>query len=117
MSSPIDFQRVLRFAVRTPEQETLPAKTIAKNTFWGLGDRYWQQIIPERDHPLDPMVYDQHSYKGVRQEPSFSDSLYKGCTFAAEHLTEPLTVDFYRKLHRVLCAHFQGLATQIEFTL
>lgn len=91
----------------------LPTKKEAETIFWGLGERFWMQIIDGEDHQYGAMVFDEGLHGGVK-EPGFFASLKSGCEFASEHLGERLTIHFYRELHRRLCAHFRGEATQTE---
>ena len=94
----------------------LPTKEEAKKVFWGLGDRFWMQIIDGKNHQHGPRVYDEGLHKGDK-EPGFFASLKKGCLFASEHFGEKLTVSFYRELHKNLCAHFNGKNTCTEIGL
>lgn len=85
----------------------LPTKKEAECIFWGLHDRFWKQIIDGKYHKYGPMVFDE-ALHGHDKEPGFFSSLKSGCEFASSHLTEELTVIFYKELHKNLCAHFQG---------
>lgn len=88
----------------------LTQKQQAEKKFWGLGDRFWMQIIDGKFHKFGHLVFDKGLHKGVK-EPGFSDSLRDGCTFAAAHLGDKLSVNFYKELHKKLCSHFNGQAT------
>lgn len=80
-------------------------KEQAQQVFWKLGDNFWKQIIDGRYIQFGPRVFDEGLHGNVK-EPGFFASLKEGCKFASENLTEKLTVDFYKKLHKILCAHF-----------
>lgn len=85
-------------------------KEEAQTVFCSLGDDFWKQIIDGEYHEFGSRVFDEGLHGGVR-EPGFLASLVQGCEFASEHLTERLSIDFYKKLHQKLCAHFKGTAT------
>ncbi|MBS0649727.1 MAG: Fic family protein [Verrucomicrobia bacterium] len=90
--------------------ETFPAKPSkeeAHKIFWKLGDDFWKQIIDGKCHSFGHLVFDQGLH-GSTKEPGFFDSLKIGCHFASEHLSEPLTISFYKDLHKKLCSHFKG---------
>jgi hypothetical protein len=91
------------------------SKEDAQKKFWGLGDRFWMQMIDGKHHKYGPMVYDQ-ALHGRDKEPGFFQSLKNGCQFAADHLSEKLTVQFYKDLHKILCAHFNGKENDTEIT-
>lgn len=93
----------------------IPSKEQAKEAFWGLGDRFWMQTIDGKFHLHGPFVFDRGLHGGVI-EPGFLESLKKGCEFAAEHLTEKLTVSFYKGLHQGLCSHFKGEENNTEIS-
>lgn len=82
----------------------------AKKTYWGLGDRFWMQIIDGKFHVHGAMVFDEALHKGDK-EPGFFASLQEGCRFASEHLGEKPTIHFYKELHKKLCSHFKGEET------
>ena len=86
---------------------SLPSKEQAQRTFWGLGNEFWKQIIDGKFHECGPNVFDQGLHYGTVEE-GFFRSLKSGCEFASQHLTEKPTVQFYKNLHRKLCAHFKG---------
>lgn len=79
----------------------------ALKTFWGLGDRWWEQFIDGKFHCHRSMVFDRGLHRSLK-ESGYLQSLLIGAQFAADHLGEPLTLDFYKGLHRNLCQHFQG---------
>lgn len=95
------------------EIEGLPSLMEAKKTFWRLGDRFWMQIIDGKYHQYGPMVFDDALHKGPK-EAGFFNSLKNGCEFASEYLTEKPTVNFYKELHKKLCAHFKGSETKTK---
>lgn len=86
----------------------LPTKEEAKNVFFGLGEEYWKQMIDGKFHKYGKEVFDKGLHNPNKKEPGFLSSLQSGCQFAADHLTEDLSVDFYKSLHKTLCAHFEG---------
>lgn len=83
------------------------SKAQAEKTFWGLGDKFWMQMIDGKFHQYGPMVFDEGLH-GREKELGFFNSLKTGCDFAAAHLTEKPTLHFYKELHKKLCAHFTG---------
>lgn len=104
------------FSVYSPQEtKGKPSKEQAQRTFWGLGDRFWMQMIDGKYHQYGPMVFDEALHKGSK-EPGFFASLKKGCEFAAEHLGEKLTVVFYKQLHKELCSHFKGEENNTQMT-
>lgn len=90
-----------------------PSIEALKKTFWGLESHFWMQIMDGKYHQYGPMVFDEALHKGPK-EPGFFNSLKNGCDFATEHLGEKPTVHFYKKLHKILCAHFKGEDTCTE---
>lgn len=89
----------------------------AKETYWGLKDRFWMQIIDAKYHEHGPMVFDEATHEGPK-EPGFFASLQEGCRYASEHLGEKPSIHFYKELHKKLCAHFKGKenATEMDAT-
>lgn len=94
---------------RTALQEInlVPSKEQAHKTFWSLGNEFWMQIIDGKYHQHGPMVFDDSLHQGFK-EPGFFNSLKNGCEFASQHLTEKLSMQFYKDLHKILCSHFKG---------
>jgi hypothetical protein len=92
-------------------QEKIEAQ--ARDVFWGLGEDFWKQIIDGEFHEFGPLVFDEGLHGGDK-EPGFFESLKSGCNFASEHLKEKLSIDFYKQLHKKLCAHFKGKETNTE---
>ncbi|MGC2595314.1 MAG: Fic family protein [Rhabdochlamydiaceae bacterium] len=93
------------------EIDPRPSKEQMQKVFWGLGERFWMQIIDGKYHEFGCMVFDQGLHGGAI-EPGFFESMKQGCQFASDHLSQPLTIDFYKELHRKLCAHFKGDETE-----
>src|SRR5690349_8777594 len=87
----------------------------AKATFWGLGDNYWMQMIDGKYHQFGPEVFDK-ALHGKVAEPGFLASLKAGFQYASDSIGEPLTTDFYKNLHKTLCAHFKGEETNTEMS-
>jgi hypothetical protein len=108
--------RILPKRVQTlQEVDMLPSKEQAQKTFWGLGDQFWMQIIDGKYHYYGPKVFDEGLHNG-EVEPGFLESLKNGCEFVSEHLCEKLTVEFYKDLHKKLCAHFKGAENSTEIS-
>jgi hypothetical protein len=84
-----------------------PPLQVLKQIYWSLGDDWWKQIIDGDCHFLGPEVFDKGLHGGP-VEPGFLASLRKGMEFSAEQLQQPLTLDSYCALHRILCAHLHG---------
>ncbi len=99
-----------------PNSEEAPKQT-PYEVFWGLGDNWWKQFIDGKYHQYGPRVFDTGAHQGP-VEPGFYDSLRSACLYASEHLDpqEKLTIPFYRQIHRLACAHFNGKATSTEMT-
>ncbi len=115
-SSVFSYSASQTFSVYSSQETAgIPSKEQAQRTFWGLGDRFWMQMIDGKYHRYGPMVFDEALHKRSK-EPGFFASLKKGCEFAAEHLTEKLTVPFYRQLHKELCSHFKGDENDTKMT-
>lgn len=89
-------------------QQVLPAfdRKAAEETFWGLKDQFWKQIIDGRFHKDGPMVFDE-GLSGTK-EPGFFKSMQEGCRYAASCLGDKPTVHFYKQLHGRMCSHFRG---------
>lgn len=89
-------------------QQTAPTfdRKAAEETFWGLKDQFWKQIIDGRFHQYGPMVFDE-GLSGTK-EPGFFKSMKDGCEYASNCLGEKPTVLFYKELHRRMCSHFMG---------
>lgn len=105
-SSEVSFQN---FRV-TPESNFVfkgPSVAEAKKVFWKLGDKFWMQIIDGEFHDFGCQVFDKGLHGGPK-EPGFFLSLYYGCVFASNSLLDAPNVEFYKNLHKVLCAHFRG---------
>lgn len=82
----------------------------AKEVFNALGKNWWKQIFDGQYHKWGAKVFDKGLHKRRIKEPGFYQSALNAFNFASEHLSEPLTVDFYCSLHQKACAHFQGRA-------
>lgn len=89
------------------------SKEQSQEKFWKLRDKFWMQVIDGKYHQHGPMVFDEALHKGSK-EPGFFNSLKNGCEFASQHLTEKLSVQFYKDLHKILCAHFKGKENDTE---
>lgn len=100
---------------QAPLQEcnSVPSKEQAHEQFWNLQDKFWMQIIDGKFHQYGPMVFDEALHKRDK-EPGFFNSLKNGCEFASQHLNEKLSVQFYKELHKILCAHFKGKENNTE---
>jgi hypothetical protein len=75
-----------------------------ERVFWGLGERWWMQVIDGRFHHLGAQVFDR-GRPGRDPEPGYYHSIERASHYAAEHVREPLTLPFYQKLHQLACAH------------
>lgn len=80
----------------------------AQQTYWKLGDEWWKQIIDGECHSFGPLVFDLGLHDDKKVEPGFLASLKDGMNYASANLCQPLTIEFYRELHRQLCTHFMG---------
>ncbi len=81
-------------------------KESAEEVYCGLDKNWWKQLYDGKYQHFGPEVFD----KGLhgRAEPGFYESAFKAFEFAKRHLTEKLSLEFYRDLHKEACAHFQG---------
>lgn len=78
------------------------------NIFWGLKDNWWKQIIDGKYHKYGPKVFDEGTHGG-KSEPGFYDGIKNACEYAITQIDQPLTVEFYKKIHHIACVHFVGV--------
>lgn len=90
--------------------EKLKSITKAKANFWGLGDFWWKAIIDPSYHHLGRYVFDENLHRVV-QEKGYYESAKNAYQFVGKGLMAPLTVEFYKKIHKIACAHFDGFRT------
>ena len=88
-------------------QEPTPLEQ-ARQTFNRLGERWWMQVIDGEFHQYGPNVFDHGLHKSQLVEPGYYLSMKNAHDFADAHLMEPLSVQFYKTLHAIACAHFTG---------
>lgn len=81
--------------------------------FWGLKNNWWMQIFDGRFHKYGLMVFDEGLH-GKIKEPGFLASIENACRYASRHLGKLPTVQFYKKVHLIACAHFDGEVTNIK---
>lgn len=82
-----------------------------KKIYWGLGkENKWMECIDGVYHDLGKNVFDEglHRYKN---EPGFISSMEKAFEFVQDFLSSKIDADWYLKLHKVTCAHFDGHKT------
>jgi hypothetical protein len=89
-------------------------KSQAKMIFSGLKQNSWKQIYDAKWQKHGPLVFDKGLHGG-HIEPGYYQSILNAHQFAEKHLCEPLTINFYRKLHQVACAHFKGAENSTHF--
>jgi hypothetical protein len=84
----------------SPEQSYL--------TFWKLGQSYWKQIIDGPLQQLTKWVFDFARHAGP-EEPGYLSGIHEASHFASTKvINEKNAVEFYKKVHRLACAHFDG---------
>lgn len=77
----------------------------SRDVFWGLQDNWWKQIYDGRVHHYGREVFDKGLHKGP-VEPGYYDSIEKASQYAASLLGTPLTLEIYKTIHSLACAHF-----------
>lgn len=83
-----------------------------KQTYYGLGDNLWKQIIDGKDHQYGKDVYDQGLHRRSKAEQGYLKGVISGSEKAIELLsTNDLTIDIYKNIHKITCSHFNGAAT------
>lgn len=81
--------------------------------FWGLKDYWWMQIFDGRFHRYGSKVFDEGLH-GHDKEPGYYKNIQQAAEFASERIKEPISVEFYKNLHRIACAHFDGIVTNMK---
>ncbi len=82
-----------------------------KKIYWGLGEENkWMECIDGVCHKHGKNVFDEGLH-GFKNEPGFIGSMEKAFTFVQDFLSSPIDADWYLKLHKVTCAHFDGHKT------
>ncbi|MBS0605092.1 MAG: Fic family protein [Verrucomicrobia bacterium] len=76
--------------------------------YWGLGrDEKWRECIDGRYHHLGKYVFDRGAHAGT-VEPGFVGSMEGAFAFVERYLNMKIDADWYLRLHRHTCAHFNG---------
>ena len=78
---------------------------MANNIFWGLGDNWWKQIYDGKYHQFGSEVFDKGLHEG-KVEPGFYNSIKNASEYAAEQIGQSLTIECYKRIHQLACAHF-----------
>ncbi len=79
-----------------------------KNIYWGLGrDNKWMECIDGRYHHLGKYVFDRGTHAGT-VEPGFISSMENSFTWVQHWLNLRVDADWYLRLHKHTCAHFNG---------
>lgn len=73
-----------------------------------LQDEKWRECIDGRDASHGKFTYDMGLHRGKTGdvEPGYIASMEKAMEFICKNITEPLTPEFYLKIHSIACAHF-----------
>jgi hypothetical protein len=87
-----------------------------QEAFWGLKKDWWQQLYDGKYHKFGKRVFDEGLHSGDK-ENGYYKSAKAGCRFACSHLKKTLTTEFYKELHKITCAHFDGNSTAISTNL
>jgi Fic/DOC family len=87
----------------------LPTQQEAHQTFWGLKDRWWKQIIDGKDHKFGQKVFDDGLH-GRGAEPGYLAGIEKACQDISAHFEDQINLDLYKSTHHVACSHFKGRA-------
>lgn len=85
-------------------------KSRAEANFWALGDLWWKAVIDPSYHHLGRYVFDENLHRVV-EEKGYYESAKNAYQFVGKNLTATLTVGFYKKIHQIACAHFDGFRT------
>jgi hypothetical protein len=87
-----------------------------QTVFWGLNKYHWMQVIDGLHWDFGPNVYDEglHSADPRRREPGFLKGMEKGSHLVAQTLLQPLTVPFYKLLHKTCWSNHEGPASHMK---
>ena len=105
------FRRPISYSALSMAMPNPSTATALQQIYWRLARNKWKEGIDGCYHRLGPGVFDEGLHGGP-VEPGYLRSLLNSFTFVSDHLEERLTTGFYLDLHRVLCSHFRGLATE-----
>jgi hypothetical protein len=78
--------------------------------YWGLGENKWKEGIDGVHQSFGAEVYDLGLHKKYA-EPGYLIGLNKAYQFLSSHANQMLSCQFYLSLHKALCGHFKGKAT------
>ena len=95
---------------------THPSISGSFKKFWGLGEKWWMQMIDGRFHHLGPMVFDEGRHKdgGGIAEPNYLKGACRASFFASKLLNRLPNLEFYKNLHRIACQYFDGASTIVN---
>jgi len=79
------------------------------DTFWGLKENWWKQVIDGKYHHLGQEVFDKGLHKG-NTEPGYLESAKKASELACENLGKKIDADFYKFLNKTACSHFDQVS-------
>lgn len=80
--------------------------SITSDVFWGLKENWWKQIYDGKYHQFGSEVFDKGLHNRRNSEPGFYSSIKNASEYAAEQIGLPLTIECYKKIHQIACAHF-----------
>jgi len=98
------------------EKPSILAKLTPKKVFQGLGKDWWMTFIDGHlhGHKNGKMVFD-FERSGHPAEPGFLEGIYNAYVLVSEYLEKfpdvGPSVEFYKKIHKTACAHFDGKST------
>lgn len=111
------FAKTPSFIIPQEKHSTIK-KLSPKQVFQGLGKDWWMLFIDGylHGHKYGKMVFD-YERPDHPAEKGFSESIYYAYVLASDFLEkfpdQPLTVEFYKEIHKTACAHFDGKSTQM----
>ncbi len=91
-----------------PQINTNMSLANLKRVYWGLGrDNKWMECVDGRYHHLGKYVFDRKLHGGTL-EPGFIRSMEESVTWVQHWLNLKVDADWYLRLHKHTCAHFNG---------
>ncbi len=80
-------------------------------TYWRLGANKWKETIDGIYHPFGNMVFDLGLHRPENREPGYMASMIQAFNHLSAHWNHILNADFYLAVHKMACAHFNGVET------
>lgn len=83
----------------------IQSSSAMSQVFFGLKENWWKQVYDGEYHRYGWEVFDKGLH-GRNVEPGFYNSIKKASEYAGEQLGSPLTIECYKRIHTIACAHF-----------